>query len=556
MPPHDAGMMRHAAAAPAAAARCTPAALCAARRSSNRRGPIAVTAAAAALFALLACLLLAAPSPAAALAPQRSTGAALAERDLYSAGSSSGRSSYTDSSYSGGFSTAAAAAAATAEAEAEQLGGSLQIALEFLWRNQPKADRGVVKDRDLVRTAVRALRARRATKWAAKVPLSVWLEDVLPYRHLDEPYEDWRPLLQAKVAPLVANASSAAEAAQVGRGGGGKAAAVFCAVCVRVSAVLLATRALLSRTASIRPAAPLQAVLTPAPQTNPPCPPPWSPNPGNPLSPPPPSPPNQIINRDLWGLFGPEPIYFKPDQTPEIMAPSQVIKAGYASCTGLSILLASACRAAGVPARVAGTRSWAAPVPDRAATAAAAGLAAAAGARRRAGAAADFDSGISGSTSAAAAAATGHRQQQQSQQPGPGRFNNHNWVEVFDPRLGWSFTGACEYSPAGLNVTWFFPQVRRTKRGRERGRGAEREGQGADGGGRAQNGKRSGACIFFADPVPPFASSRPSRPSKQRPPAAGKGGGAGVARARHLRRVVQGDAGCARRAGRSVFVCV
>eukprot|EP00882_Tetradesmus_deserticola_P015268 GHRQ01016264.1.p2 GENE.GHRQ01016264.1~~GHRQ01016264.1.p2 ORF type:complete len:149 (+),score=54.98 GHRQ01016264.1:1447-1893(+) len=37
------------------------------------------------------------------------------------------------------------------------------------------------------------------------------------------------------------------------------------------------------------------------------------------------------------------------------------------------------------------------------------------------------------------------------------RFNNHNWVEVFDGR-SWSFTGACEYNTAGLNHTWFFPQ--------------------------------------------------------------------------------------------------
>eukprot|EP00878_Enallax_costatus_P044109 GHUV01052334.1.p1 GENE.GHUV01052334.1~~GHUV01052334.1.p1 ORF type:complete len:177 (+),score=31.10 GHUV01052334.1:344-874(+) len=37
------------------------------------------------------------------------------------------------------------------------------------------------------------------------------------------------------------------------------------------------------------------------------------------------------------------------------------------------------------------------------------------------------------------------------------RFNNHNWVEIWDGN-SWSFTGACEYNPAGLNRTWFFPQ--------------------------------------------------------------------------------------------------
>ncbi len=41
----------------------------------------------------------------------------------------------------------------------------------------------------------------------------------------------------------------------------------------------------------------------------------------------------------------------KPDQSP-----SESIEAGYASCTGLSILLVDACRAVGVPARVVGTQ--------------------------------------------------------------------------------------------------------------------------------------------------------------------------------------------------------
>lgn len=53
-------------------------------------------------------------------------------------------------------------------------------------------------------------------------------------------------------------------------------------------------------------------------------------------------------------MFADPPIHFKPDLAPEIMSPSQVIRAGHASCSGLSIFLASACRAVGVPARVAG----------------------------------------------------------------------------------------------------------------------------------------------------------------------------------------------------------
>lgn len=47
-----------------------------------------------------------------------------------------------------------------------------------------------------------------------------------------------------------------------------------------------------------------------------------------------------------------------PDQTPEIMSVAQVLAAGYASCTGLSIFLVAACRAVGIPARVAGALAW------------------------------------------------------------------------------------------------------------------------------------------------------------------------------------------------------
>ena len=38
------------------------------------------------------------------------------------------------------------------------------------------------------------------------------------------------------------------------------------------------------------------------------------------------------------------PTLARQGQTPEIMSPSQVIAAGYASCTGLSIFLVDACR--------------------------------------------------------------------------------------------------------------------------------------------------------------------------------------------------------------------
>ncbi|WP_435008879.1 transglutaminase-like domain-containing protein [Tundrisphaera lichenicola] len=80
----------------------------------------------------------------------------------------------------------------------------------------------------------------------------------------------------------------------------------------------------------------------------------------------------------------------KPDQSPYESA-----KAGYASCTGLSILLIDACRAVGIPARMVGTPRW------------------------------------------------------------TDNSGNHSWVEVWDRE--WSFVGACE--PSKLNEGWFIEKA-------------------------------------------------------------------------------------------------
>lgn len=74
-------------------------------------------------------------------------------------------------------------------------------------------------------------------------------------------------------------------------------------------------------------------------------------------------------------------------------SPDETIAQGMATCTGLSIMLVDACRAVGIPARVAGINSW------------------------------------------------------------PGRGGNHTWVEVWDN--GWHFVGAAEPDPAGLDHGWF-----------------------------------------------------------------------------------------------------
>jgi poly(3-hydroxybutyrate) depolymerase len=82
------------------------------------------------------------------------------------------------------------------------------------------------------------------------------------------------------------------------------------------------------------------------------------------------------------------------------------IKQGMATCTGLSIMLVEACRAVGVPARLAGIAAW------------------------------------------------------------PGRGGNHTWVEVWDD--GWHFVGAAEPDEKGLDHAWFVGDAAKAIKGSER----------------------------------------------------------------------------------------
>jgi hypothetical protein len=86
----------------------------------------------------------------------------------------------------------------------------------------------------------------------------------------------------------------------------------------------------------------------------------------------------------------------RPDQSP-----LETVESGKATCSGLSILLVDACRAVGIPARVAGTPMW-----------------------------------------------TNMR-------------GNHTWVEIWDG--DWHFAGAAEPDPAGLDHGWFVGDASRAK---------------------------------------------------------------------------------------------
>ncbi len=62
------------------------------------------------------------------------------------------------------------------------------------------------------------------------------------------------------------------------------------------------------------------------------------------------------LNRDLFKRVN---VQYHPTKRPKPnQSPSESIEAGFASCTGLSILLVDACRSIGIPARLVGTPNW------------------------------------------------------------------------------------------------------------------------------------------------------------------------------------------------------
>ena len=99
----------------------------------------------------------------------------------------------------------------------------------------------------------------------------------------------------------------------------------------------------------------------------------------------------QMINRKLFPLVG---VKYSTERHRPDQAPLETLASGKATCSGLSILLVDACRAVGVPARVAGTPLWS---------------------------------------------------------DGSG---NHTWVEVWDGGA-WHFVGAAEPDDKGLDHAWF-----------------------------------------------------------------------------------------------------
>jgi hypothetical protein len=97
-----------------------------------------------------------------------------------------------------------------------------------------------------------------------------------------------------------------------------------------------------------------------------------------------------LLNQKLFPLLK---VRYSTNRNRADQGPSESIRTGLASCTGLSILLIDACRSVGVPARFVGTPLWA------------------------------------------------------------NKSGNHSWVEVWDQ--GWHFTGAAEPAGNDLDRAWF-----------------------------------------------------------------------------------------------------
>ncbi|HUC84379.1 MAG TPA: sugar-binding protein, partial [Candidatus Acidoferrales bacterium] len=98
----------------------------------------------------------------------------------------------------------------------------------------------------------------------------------------------------------------------------------------------------------------------------------------------------QVINRELFNRVK---VHYNITRKRNNQSPKESIEQGKATCTGLSIILVDACRAVGVPARIAGVPEWV-----------------------------NMD-------------------------------GNHTWVEILDG--DWHFTGADEYDRLGLDRGWF-----------------------------------------------------------------------------------------------------
>ena len=97
----------------------------------------------------------------------------------------------------------------------EKHGAFGEKAARFLVEHMPETDKETLSATFLDEDLDLALKARATFPWAKDVPEEIFLNDVLPYAVFDEPRDPWRADFFEKAAPLVKNARTASEAAQI-----------------------------------------------------------------------------------------------------------------------------------------------------------------------------------------------------------------------------------------------------------------------------------------------------------------------------------------------------
>ena len=192
--------------------------------------------------------------------------------------------------------------------------------MEFLIANMPDADLKSIKSGYLLENTRLAYKARRETPWGKSIPEAIFLNDVLPYSHVDETRDPWRKEFFDMCMPMVNGCKTPEEAARK-------------------------------------------------------------------------------LNAELFGRLK---VKYSTKRRAPNQSAKETLETGLASCTGLSIVLADACRAVCVPARLVGTPLWS------------------------------------------------------------NKRGNHTWVEVWDKE--WHFTGACEQDPQGLDRGWFVGDASQAKK--------------------------------------------------------------------------------------------
>jgi predicted esterase len=100
-------------------------------------------------------------------------------------------------------------------AAAAKHGAFGEKAARFLVEHMPPSDKESLTAGFLTENLDLAMKARADFPWAKDVPEEMFLNDVLPYAVFDEPRDPWRADFMGKAAPLVKEAKTASEAAQI-----------------------------------------------------------------------------------------------------------------------------------------------------------------------------------------------------------------------------------------------------------------------------------------------------------------------------------------------------